>query len=126
MSTTSPRKPRVLVVDDEAAIRGALSRGLRGAYDVVLAADGQEAIELLERDPAINAVVTDLDMPNLGGIELHRWLMRHLPGLAGRTIVMTGGRGAHMEWLATFGGEVIDKPASLDAIRASLERVMAS
>jgi EAL domain-containing protein (putative c-di-GMP-specific phosphodiesterase class I) len=65
-------QPRVLVADDEDAGRSFLARGLRGAgYDVITAANGREAMALLEQGP-VDAVVTDIVMPEMTGIQLLR------------------------------------------------------
>jgi signal transduction histidine kinase len=64
----------VLVVEDEAGVRRALARALReGGYEVVEAGDGGEALELATRQ-RFDALVTDVDMPRLGGIDLARRL----------------------------------------------------
>jgi two-component system response regulator MprA len=63
---------RVLVVDDEPAVRRALERALRlDSYDVVLAADGEEALDAQASSPA-DAVVLDVAMPRLDGLEVCR------------------------------------------------------
>ena len=56
--------PRVLIVEDEPLIRADLTDVFEGAgYDVLGAKNGDEAEKLLEREPEISAVVTDIDMP---------------------------------------------------------------
>jgi two-component system response regulator MprA len=63
---------RVLVVDDEPAVRRALERALRlENYDVELAADGEQALDALISD-GIDAVVLDVLMPRLDGLEVVR------------------------------------------------------
>ena len=63
---------RILVVDDEPAVRRALERALRlDSYDVILAADGEEALDALAREPA-DAVILDVLMPRLDGLEVAR------------------------------------------------------
>jgi two-component system response regulator MprA len=63
---------RVLVVDDEPAVRRALERALRlDRYDVALAADGEEALDALAASPA-DAVILDVLMPRLDGLEVCR------------------------------------------------------
>jgi two-component system response regulator MprA len=63
---------RVLVVDDEPAVRRALERALRlDSYEVELAADGEEALDVQARDPA-DAVILDVLMPRLDGLEVCR------------------------------------------------------
>ena len=67
---------RILVVDDEPAVRVALERALRlEGYDVALAEDGDDALRLVERD-APELVVLDVLMPTLDGIAVCRRLRR--------------------------------------------------
>ena len=61
---------RILLVDDEDVIRAVLSRELRlKNYDVQTAADGREALRLLDSQ-RFDAIITDLDMPNVDGISV--------------------------------------------------------
>jgi two-component system response regulator MprA len=63
---------RVLVVDDEPAVRRALERALQlESYDVELAADGEEALDALVTSP-VDAVILDVLMPRLDGLEVCR------------------------------------------------------
>src|SRR5688572_25573849 len=63
-------KPRILVVDDDLAIRAALRDLLTlQGYDVDVAADGQAALERLAELPP-DLVITDLDMPRMSGMQL--------------------------------------------------------
>ena len=63
---------RVLVVDDEPAVRRALERALKlDSYDVDLAADGEEALDAMATNPA-DAVILDVGMPRLDGLEVCR------------------------------------------------------
>src|SRR5579862_4887309 len=67
---------RVLVVDDEPAVRRALERALTlDNYTVELAADGQEALDALATSPA-DAVVLDVMMPRIDGLEVARRMRR--------------------------------------------------
>ena len=67
---------RVLVVDDEPAVRRALERALRlDNYEVELAADGEEALDALASNPA-DAVILDVSMPRLDGLEVCRRLRK--------------------------------------------------
>jgi two-component system response regulator MprA len=67
---------RVLVVDDEPAVRRALERALRlDNHEVELAADGQEALDSLAVSPA-DAVVLDIAMPRVDGLEVTRRMRR--------------------------------------------------
>jgi PAS domain S-box-containing protein len=62
-------KPRILLVEDEAVLRGHLARVLSDEYIVDTAGNGQEALECVMRSPPV-LVVTDIVMPTISGIEL--------------------------------------------------------
>jgi two-component system chemotaxis sensor kinase CheA len=68
-----PVAPRVLVVEDSFTVRELQRSILEAAgYAVVTARDGRDALAALDRDTEIALVVTDLEMPELGGLELTR------------------------------------------------------
>lgn len=78
---------RVMTVDDSATVRQVLFNTLSAAgYDVVQARDGQEALEKLH-DTRIDILVTDLNMPRIGGIELIK-AVRQQPGNRFMPIIM--------------------------------------
>jgi two-component system response regulator MprA len=92
---------RILVVDDEPAVREAVERALRlDGHDVLLAADGVEALAALEGRPP-DAVVLDVLMPRVDGLEL----CRRLRGRGDRTPVL----------MLTARDAVSDRVAGLDA-----------
>jgi len=66
----TPTKPKVLLVEDSVPIRTQVRRILQGAgYEVTAAVDGLDGFEKLSLD-AFDAVVSDIEMPNLTGLEL--------------------------------------------------------
>ena len=70
-------KPRILVIDDEAAIRDSLKMTLEyDGYEVMTAATGEEGVKLVERE-APDLVFLDIKMPGMDGIEVLQKL-RHL------------------------------------------------
>jgi DNA-binding response OmpR family regulator len=75
MSATDNRGvPTVLVVDDEPIVRDVVVRYLeREGYATLEAGDGEQARELLEREPP-SLVVLDVMLPGIGGLELCRWI----------------------------------------------------
>jgi chemosensory pili system protein ChpA (sensor histidine kinase/response regulator) len=84
---------RALVVDDSLSVRKTLSQLLADAgYEVRTARDGFDALEQLSRDK-VDIVLTDLEMPNLNGLDLTRRL-RETPALASLPVVMITSRGA--------------------------------
>lgn len=63
-------KPRVLFVDDSRLIRATAMRMFGEDFDLVLAEDGVEAWRMVQADPTIQVVFSDLMMPNMDGFEL--------------------------------------------------------
>src|SRR2546428_3112234 len=80
----------VLVVEDDDQLRRSAKRILEDAgYQVVTAADGQEALEVLgQRGPAVHLVFSDLVMPRLGGRALYDALRRE--GRSARFLFASG------------------------------------
>ncbi|MFH0990821.1 MAG: sigma-54 dependent transcriptional regulator [bacterium] len=71
--------PRIMVVDDEQIIRESLSFILRKeGYTVAEAANGREAITMQEREP-YDVVITDIEMPEIRGVELLEQITRRTP-----------------------------------------------
>ena len=85
------RRSRVLVVDDSLSVRRAIASLLEDqGYEVVLARDGLEAIKLMDVSRP-DVLLTDLEMPNMNGLELTAHV-RSRPELAGLAIVMITSR----------------------------------
>lgn len=109
---------RILVVDDDAAIRDALSGALRDAgYDVAVAADGRQALALLTPRPAL--MIVDLMMPELDGWELIDELQRAAP-LADVPICVLSAIVSHAPPSVSA---VLGKPVDLDRLLATIERL---
>jgi CheY-like chemotaxis protein len=93
-ATPSLPKLRILVVDDDAVNRQAMRLLLeREGHEVVAVENGLEAIERLgPASDRFDAVVTDLQMPRLGGRALYEQLREQRPQLAQRFVFVTGDR----------------------------------
>jgi CheY-like chemotaxis protein len=90
-SDASSRLHRILVVEDEDAVAEGLRLLLEQEYVVDLASSGQRALELLLEGGPFDAVLCDLMMPGMSGIELYRALKARAPGMEERLVFMTGG-----------------------------------
>ena len=116
---------RILVVDDERAVRDSLRRALElEGYEVELAADGREALERLEENGQIDAVVLDVLMPGVDGLEVSRTLRRsgnRVPVLmlTARTQVED-----RVEGLDAGADDYVTKPFALEELLARLRALL--
>jgi two-component system, cell cycle sensor histidine kinase and response regulator CckA len=119
------RRGRILVVDDEPAVLRAISRMLRD-HDVVTCASGAAALELLERDRDFDAVLCDLMMPDLSGMELFRRIARTYPELGDRFVFITGGAYTveSQRFLAEGNRPTAQKPFDARALRDLVARLV--
>jgi CheY-like chemotaxis protein len=131
--TAAPRKifapvpgSRVLVVDDEAGIREALGEMLELAgYSVELADGSLDAWERL-RAKDYDAVLSDMRMPRMSGMELYGLLKSLKPGLARRFIAVTGDDlgGSLQSFLADTGVPCIGKPFAPREVLAAVAAII--
>ncbi len=116
---------KILVVDDEEAVRASLVLGLRAGlagYVVLAAGDGKEALKLLAREP-VDLVITDLRMPEMDGLELIACLRREHPGLP---VIVVSGRETAAEETGKVGSvDCFTKPFSLDLLCRRVEALLA-
>ncbi|HUL72534.1 MAG TPA: response regulator, partial [Vicinamibacterales bacterium] len=118
-------KPRILVVDDEPAIRDTMRMILEyEGYDVLLAGSGQEGLTVAERETP-DLVFLDIKMPGLDGLEVLSRLRGLYEALPVVIISAHGTTAAALEAGRLGAFRFIEKPLSkdyvLDAIREGLE-----
>ena len=115
-------KNTILVVDDESSIREALSKVLRGEdYDVVSAANGQEAIEKLKSEK-IDLLLLDLGLPVKDGWGTVIWLAQVNPLLP--IIIMTG-RWNQRELANRMGADALmDKPLDVPRLLQTIRELI--
>jgi CheY-like chemotaxis protein len=114
---------RILVVDDDAVNRQAMVLLLeREGHQIVAVENGLEAMERIgDRDGAFDAIVTDLQMPRLGGRAMYEQLVNGRPLVAKRFVFVTGdqARGDTRAFLENCGQPSVTKPYDLsDLINA--------
>lgn len=80
--------PRVLCVDDDRRVREGLELTLGRRYDVTLTESGAEALARLQADAPYQVIVSDLQMPNMSGVELLSTVRREHPDLV--RLLLTG------------------------------------
>jgi CheY-like chemotaxis protein len=120
-TSTSTPALRILVVDDEPMVGRAVAR-LLGGHAVELATSGAQALARVRAGPAYQAIVCDLMMPDMTGMELHERLSGEAPDAARRMIFLTGG--AFTERARAFverdGVRVLEKPVEPDQLREAV------
>jgi two-component system cell cycle sensor histidine kinase/response regulator CckA len=105
-------RPRVLVVDDEPALLVAFARHFADEYDMVTAPGARQALDILRDDERFDAVLADLMMADLTGIDLYEAVRENHPGLERRFLFMTGGVYTQraQNFLSTVSNRCIEKP----------------
>jgi signal transduction histidine kinase len=117
-------KERILVVDDEPLVLDMVASYVDHiGFEVVKASSGQEALELLRREP-ITILVTDIKMPGMDGFELMEMVRTEFPDIP--IITMTGHGAAYTftDVVSAGATDYIPKPFSLDEMRAKVNRVV--
>ena len=128
-SDDAPGRIVVLVVDDEPSIRSFIARALeRVGIEVVAAENGRKALRLVaDGEVRPTVLVTDLEMPGMGGVELAARMHALRPEM--RIVMMTGdpARAAAARDRSTIVAAVLDKPILIAdlvaAVRPGPERV---
>jgi PAS domain S-box-containing protein len=120
-----PRRQHVMLVDDEPLVAQTIERLLRRDYDITIALCGRDAIEHIARGTRFDAIVSDVMMPNMTGIELIEELRRMAPDQASRLIFLSGGAftAQTRERLDQLGVLQLEKPVSAKELRASILRI---
>ncbi len=116
---------KILVVDDERAVRESLRRALElEGYEIELAADGEEALYRLEANSQPDALVLDVLMPGIDGLEVCRRLRR-----SGNTlpVLMLTARAEvenRVEGLDAGADDYVTKPFALEELLARLRALL--
>jgi two-component system NtrC family sensor kinase len=116
---------KLLFVDDEPALRSGMQAfGEMRGFTVLTAADGVAALETV-RSTGVDAVVCDLRMPGMDGYAFHEQLGQERPGLAARTVFITGDVIATSSSRGSVARQpVLTKPFAFDKIEEALIAVM--
>lgn len=114
---------RVLVIDDEPGVLRACKRMLN-KHDVTTCGEAPHALQLIS-DGDYDAIICDLMMPKMTGMDLHESVERSSPEKAERMLFITGGafRPDAESFLQAHADQYLPKPFSRDSLIAALDRV---
>lgn len=119
-------KSRILVVDDEESIREFLDIMLRKeGYEVTLAEDGAKAIDCLKKK-TFDLVISDLQMPQVTGMELLKNVKDNFPDLLFMMITAFGTTETAVEAMKLGAYDYITKPFKIDEVRIVISNALRS
>ena len=117
---------RVLVVDDEADVRKSVRLILsKAGYDVVEAEDGDAGVRAIKRGEnpmALGAIICDLNMPNMSGMEAITYFRSHFPHAS--VIVLSGEVTSAKAGVLLVQGvcSILSKPINQDTLLAAVKK----
>ncbi|HEY5295346.1 MAG TPA: response regulator transcription factor [Gaiellaceae bacterium] len=114
---------RVLVVDDDPAVRSAISRALRVDYEVDEAADGEQAL-MRHATNAADAIVLDLLMPGVGGLDVCRSLRERGDAVPILVVTARDAVSDRVEGLDAGADDYLVKPFAVEELRARIRAIL--
>jgi DNA-binding response OmpR family regulator len=122
----STRRARLLIVDDEVVFSGSLRRMFANEHEVSVANRGRDVLGLLRDGERFDAILCDLVMPEVSGIDLYKELRRIAPDQADCVIFLTGGAFSEhaQDFLDGLSNPWFEKPCNLEMLRAAVREVV--
>jgi PAS domain S-box-containing protein len=117
---------RVLIIDDEPLILGALRRAFAGDYRITCVSDARQALSRLASGERYDVVLCDLMMPEMSGMDVYAELARVAPDQLERMIFLTGGAFTTRarEFLEQVPNARIEKPIDFQNLRALMKNLL--
>jgi PAS domain S-box-containing protein len=115
---------RVLVVDNEPLVCTAIRRALEPEHQVTCVKTVREATALVERGEAFDAILCDLLLPEVTGMDFYDDLLRTRPDVARRVIFMSGlaSTPKAVEFVASVSNRCLEKPFSSETLRGAVRQ----
>ena len=121
--------PKILVVDDEPDLEPLMLQRMRrdirkGRYRFVFAHNGLEALEVLEQDPTVDMVLSDINMPRMDGLALLSQIAKVAPNL--RSVIISAyGDMKNIRTAMNRGAfDFVTKPIDFDDLRVTIDRTL--
>lgn len=115
----TPQATRILLVDDDEAVRGITAAMLKDlGHEVVIASSAEEALSVMALDNAIGLILSDIAMPGMDGTTLSRNIRQSHPDVP--VLLFTGNAERH----DCYGEEVLDKPFSYEGLNRKISALL--
>ena len=128
-SEDKPKTYNILVVDDEPDLEPLMLQRMRrdiraGRYKMTFARDGVEALQMLEADPEIDMVLSDINMPRMDGLTLLDQIPKVSPNL--RSVIISAyGDMKNIRTAMNRGAfDFVTKPVDFDDLRFTIDRTL--
>jgi CheY-like chemotaxis protein/two-component sensor histidine kinase len=120
------KRGKVLVIDDEALVRTYVTRALDDDHEVVAEASAKNALARVRRGARFDAIICDVMMPDVTGIDFYEQVSRLAPEQGARVIFLTGGAFSSRarRFLETTVNPVIEKPFEPTNLRSVVNRLV--
>ncbi len=120
----APPTARILVVDDERSMRELLAIVLkREGHEVLLAENGQSAIDLLEKQP-VELLISDVRMPDVSGVQVLAAAQRINPDIIGIMVTAFASTETAVEALRLGAYDYLSKPFNVDELKLKVRKAL--
>ena len=126
-AASCPSRATMLLVDDEPLVRHVLARMLEeSGFSVAQAENGRHALQVIEQvGPAVNMVVTDVNMPHMNGFEFARVFRTRSPGVP--FLFITGGEAyASVTIPPDLPGDLLWKPFGPESLLLKVDQLLSA
>src|SRR5437763_14045830 len=125
MVSAMSQPARILVVDDDGASRSLMAQILaEDGHQVVACADGAEAMDRLEQQGEFDAVVSDIRMVDVDGLEVLDWVRGHAPETPVLLVTAFGNVDGAVDAIRRGAYDYISKPYDVNAIKLVVDRAL--
>ncbi len=120
------KRGTILVVEDNDEIRNYLKNGLQSNFEVKIAVNGEDAMEVLKQSPDVDLVITDVMMPVMDGIKLCRCIKQNVNTSHVPVIMLSAKTDVddQLEALQTGADDYVSKPFSLQLLMVKINNVI--
>jgi PAS domain S-box-containing protein len=125
-ATAAGEHGRILVIDDEPLVATAIRRALQAEHQVTCVKTAREAMALIDRGEGFDAILCDLILPEVTGMDFYDNLLRTRPDVARRVVFMSGGAFTPkaIEFVASVSNRCLEKPFSAEQLRGAVQQTL--